>query len=91
MGANRTIFHSETGEQLCRPLEWLLALQLCLLLLLRERLLFLFMFFQSGNKLGSRILDKIGRHTSVENSPSGAEISCRRLKAVISNASGLAQ
>lgn len=39
------------------------------------------MFFRGGNKLGSRILDKIGRHTRVENSPSGAEISCGRLKA----------
>ena len=60
-------------------------MQLCLLLLLRDSLLFLFMFFGRGNKLGSRILDKVGRHTSVENSPSGAEMSCGRLKAVINN------
>ena len=43
------------------------------------------MFFRGGNKLGSRTLDKVGGYTRVENAPSGAGISCGRLKAEPNN------
>lgn len=52
---------------------------------IRAILLFLFIFFRGGSKLGSRILKKVGRPTKVENSWSGAEIDYSRLKVVIDN------